>query len=523
VQTVTVVEPGDVRIGDDDRQAAIDALRRHTGAGRLTLDEFAELAGQVFAARTRGELDHVLDGLPGGLEPSPGPASAGATVAPVGEGRDRTAIQGADRDLPGERRRFVAIMCGARARGRWRAPPRVSAFAFWGHVTLDLRHALIEGPVVDVWAWAIMGGVDVVVPEGIPVELDGLVVMGGTSNRARTTAPVPRAPVVRVHARGLWGGVSVRTRPLRAAPGGGRSPAQVAVGPHGVDDEIETDDQVDDAIDGLAAAAEQGSWPPSLPSPPPAVPPWVRHPGHGARVDRSSRRHGAHPPAPGLGGLPLDLRDLLPRFLTEDRVSGHTSTASAGGPSAGPAASGAGTGTAAGATPRRLPGGTLTILVTDMVGSTALAEELGDRRWWEILQAHNVLVRDEVERHGGVEVKAQGDGFLVVFSSARQAILAAVAIQRAVARYRGDNPSHPVELRIGLHTGEMVEADGDVFGQNVIVAVRIADAASPGDVLVSGLTRDLTAAAGDLHFGPGEDVSLKGFSRPWRVHRVTWN
>jgi class 3 adenylate cyclase len=157
-----------------------------------------------------------------------------------------------------------------------------------------------------------------------------------------------------------------------------------------------------------------------------------------------------------------------------------------------------------------------------MVGSTELAERLGDTRWWEILQAHNALVRAQVKDHGGIEVKAQGDGFLVVFASARQAILAGVAVQQAAARHSAENPSQRIELRIGLHTGETVESDGDVFGQNVILAVRIADAAAPGDVLVSGLTHDLTAAAGDLRFSPGEEVSLKGFSVPWRVHRVAW-
>ena len=171
---------------------------------------------------------------------------------------------------------------------------------------------------------------------------------------------------------------------------------------------------------------------------------------------------------------------------------------------------------------RRVPAGTLTILVTDMVGSTRLAEELGDRTWWRILQAHAAVVRAEIERQGGIEVKALGDGFIVVFPSARRAILAAVGIQQALDRHRRESPAHPVELRIGLHTGDVVEADGDVFGQNVILAVRIADAAGPGEVLVSGLTHDLTVAAGDLPFGPGRDVALEGFSHPWRVHRLAW-
>ena len=170
----------------------------------------------------------------------------------------------------------------------------------------------------------------------------------------------------------------------------------------------------------------------------------------------------------------------------------------------------------------RIPSGTLTVLVTDIVGSTRLAEELGDRQWWRILRAHAAVVRSEIERGGGLEVKAQGDGFLAVFPSARRAILAAVGIQQALDRQRRLDPTHTVELRIGLHTGDVVEADGDVFGQNVILAVRIADAAGPGEVLVSGLTHDLTVAAGDLPFGPGRDVALEGFSHPWRVHRLAW-
>jgi class 3 adenylate cyclase len=232
--------------------------------------------------------------------------------------------------------------------------------------------------------------------------------------------------------------------------------------------------------------------------------------------ERAARTDGGRwsqpPQPPGPPGAPLDLRDFLPRFLTDERTgppdqrtNGQTASESA-----------------RPADDARLPRGTLTILVTDMVGSTELAEQLGDTRWWEILQVHNAFVRAQVENHGGIEVKAQGDGFLVVFASARQAILAAVAIQQAAARHSTENPSQRIELRIGLHTGETVESDGDVFGQNVILAVRIADAAAPGDVLVSGLTHDLTAAAGDLRFSPGEEVSLKGFSVPWRVHRVAW-
>jgi len=459
-----VVEPADVRIGDRDRQAAIDALSRHTGQGRLTLDEFSDLAGRVYAARTRGDLDDLLSELP-----SDEPRHVAPSAAPEQAQRQRS------------RRRFVAVMCGTRARGRWRAPRRVTGFAFWGHAKVDLRDAVIEEPVVDVTAWAIMGAVEVVVPDGIRVELDGMVLMGGSHNRVQSpsTEPLPDAPLVRVHARGLWGGVMARTGRRRSR----RAERRGALYGSFLDDHIE--DLRDSAREALRSL--HGPFPPP---PPMAFAPRTRHRARWASA------------FPGPGGPPLDVRE---------RTNGRVAPSPPAPPTA-PAADGS-----------RLPQGTLTILVTDMVGSTALAEELGDRRWWEILQAHNALVRAEVERHGGIEVKAQGDGFLVVFASAREAILAAVDVQQAAARHRAENPSHPIELRVGLHTGETVESDGDVFGQNVILAVRIADAAAPGDVLVSGLTHDLTAAGGDLRFGRGEEVPLKGFSVPCRVHRVAWS
>ena len=492
-----------MRIGDDDRQRVIDALSRHTGQGRLTLDEFAELAGRVYAARTRRDLDEVLAGLPDDVDVRP-PVAAGDTATGPTGGDGSVAPRVTAPVAP--RRRFVAIMGGAGARGRWRAPGRITAFAFWGSVRVDLRQAVIDERVVEVTAWAIMGSVDVVVPDGIPVDLDGMVLMGGSSDHTHRSkvAPLPHAPLIRVHARGLWGGVTARTGRRRSRSSGHK---------HGHRHNHDlVSGYLDGHIDDLRESARealrslQASLPPPPPPPPASAPP--RHRETAGRSDRDRWSQMPSPPAPP--GAPLDLRDLLPRFLTDERTAGPDPRTNGQAASAQPADDG------------RLPRGTLTILVTDMVGSTELAEQLGDTRWWEILQAHNALVRAQVENHGGIEVKAQGDGFLVVFASARQAILAAVAIQQAAARHSAENPPQRIELRIGLHTGETVESDGDVFGQNVILAVRIADAAAPGDVLVSGLTHDLTAAAGDLRFGPGEEVSLKGFSAPWRVHRVAW-
>ena len=149
------------------------------------------------------------------------------------------------------------------------------------------------------------------------------------------------------------------------------------------------------------------------------------------------------------------------------------------------------------------------MMVTDIVGSTGLAESLGDRRWITVLRHHNDLVRAQVARHGGTEVKAQGDGFLVVFPSARRAILAAIDVQRVVSSC-DEQPDAPLRLRVGLHTGEIVDMDGDVLGQNVIVAVRIAASARPGEIVVSGLTRDLTVSGGDITFDDGRRGRAQG-------------
>ena len=506
----------DIRIGDAERNQAIDMLRSHVGAGRLTLDEFADLAGQVFAARTYGELDDVGRNLPAGLvpepaSPAPGTVAPGATVRPPSPGAPR-------------RRRFVAVMCGAGARGRWRAAPRIWALAFWGGVHIDLREAEIESPFVEIRAWAIMGGVTVTVPPGVRADVHGLVVMGGTSDRTRPGEPLPGAPVVRVRARGLWGGVTARTKRTRAqrAAAAAARPADAAAAARRADP-ADSADLADPASDGAAAPAGEGTVDPAAAGragdPPGRRPDMLELPRRILddlaltlpRLDPPIEvaRPGSHPPPPG----PAAPAPPGPRRPPDLRAPGpplpHQPPASPGGGAAG--------------APGRAPSGTLTMMVTDIAGSTGLAERLGDRRWSEVLRGHDALVREQVADQGGTEVKAQGDGFLVVFPSARRAILAAIGVQRALGRHREDDLDGPLSVRIGLHTGEIVERDGDVFGQHVIVAARLADQAAPGEIVVSALTRDLTASGGDLTFGPGEEVRLKGLSQPWRIHRVLWS
>jgi class 3 adenylate cyclase len=167
------------------------------------------------------------------------------------------------------------------------------------------------------------------------------------------------------------------------------------------------------------------------------------------------------------------------------------------------------------------PDGTVTILFTDIEGSTALTERLGDQRAHEVLRAHNAVVREEVAAHGGFEVKSQGDGFMLAFHSARQALACAIAIQRALPSGRSGNLD-PVRVRIGLHTGEAIREADDFFGKAVILAARIAAQANGGEILASSLVKELTESRGEFAFADPREVALKGLSGTYRLFSVGW-
>ena len=153
------------------------------------------------------------------------------------------------------------------------------------------------------------------------------------------------------------------------------------------------------------------------------------------------------------------------------------------------------------------PDGTLTILFTDIESSTETAARLGDQRWLELLREHNEIVRRHVRATGGFEVKSLGDGFMVAFASARSALRCATAIRTSFAERTG---AEQLRVRIGLHTGEPLREGNDFFGTDVNVAARVAAAAEGGQILVSGLTRDLLGSGGGVIFGPARTVELKG-------------
>jgi class 3 adenylate cyclase len=168
------------------------------------------------------------------------------------------------------------------------------------------------------------------------------------------------------------------------------------------------------------------------------------------------------------------------------------------------------------------PDGTVTILFSDIEGSTTITERLGDQRWLGLLHTHNAIIREQLAAHAGFEVKSQGDGFMLAFQSARRALQCAIAIQQSLASYNNQHHEEPIRVRIGLHTGEAIKEADDFFGKNVILAARIAGEAQGGQILVSGLLKELTESSGQFTFDQGREIALKGLSGLQRVFQLSW-
>ena len=153
-----------------------------------------------------------------------------------------------------------------------------------------------------------------------------------------------------------------------------------------------------------------------------------------------------------------------------------------------------------------------TVLFTDIVGSTAAAERLGDRAWKRLLDTHHEDVRRLLESHRGREVKMTGDGFLATFDSPGRAIACALRIGVAARRLG-------IETRAGIHTGEVEFAGTDLRGVAVHLAARFMDSAGPGEVLVSATTREL-ASGGEVAFTDRGSHDFKGISGPRQLYEA---
>ncbi len=428
----------ELRVSEKERDEAASRLAKFCSEGRLTLEEFSERVEVVLAARTQSEMDRVLVDLPQG------------EVAPYAS------------PLPSSGW-LVGIMSSTRRQGRWRPKQKLRAISVMGHIDLDLRNAEIDSPEITINAWSIMGSVRITVPEGVPVHLTGVNIMGEKKQRVSDAPLVPGAPLIKVRAVPIMGSVEVRTRRTRPRLG-----AEVRSA-------IEA--RVRDRI---------ATWP--LPGPPP---PGMarRHSGRGApSIDARE--------ALALAGQILE--QLFPRAQGRDASTPPTDRV-------------------------QPPHGTVTIQFCDVSGFTEMTERLGDLECQRLLTTFFDIVREQVTAHRGYEVKCQADEAMVAFSGAGQAVRCAIDIQRALGRYNAEHADRPIRAHIGLHTGEAIQDGGDFLGRTVILASRITDEAAADEILVSSVLRELTAATGDLSFGDSRTVSLQGVSESQRLFPVLWS
>jgi class 3 adenylate cyclase len=174
------------------------------------------------------------------------------------------------------------------------------------------------------------------------------------------------------------------------------------------------------------------------------------------------------------------------------------------------------------ATPSQPSEGTVTILFIDMVGYSGMTEQFGDHGSREVLRDLHSTVRRLLGDHGGREVKVQGDGFMVAFGSVARALRCSVEMQREFTAYSQEHEERPIRVHIGIHTGEAMQEDDDFLGHTVVVASRLADAAQPGEVLVSSLSAQMVERIEEFHFVNYRQESLKGLTRPQQVATLLW-
>jgi hypothetical protein len=194
------------RASDAEREAIVARLHDAGAEGRLTIEELAERIDAAYAARTRAELEPLVADLPAatGSGVAAGPASAPSAASPA---RRMSSV-------------VLGVLGGGDRRGRWRVPARLTVVNVMGGADLDLREAVLDAPEVEITVWSLMGGSDILVPEGVHVELGGFALMGANDLRLEGDAPPPGAPVVRVKAWSLMGGTDVKTSRGRRRPHG---------------------------------------------------------------------------------------------------------------------------------------------------------------------------------------------------------------------------------------------------------------------------------------------------------------
>jgi len=164
----------------------------------------------------------------------------------------------------------------------------------------------------------------------------------------------------------------------------------------------------------------------------------------------------------------------------------------------------------------------VTVMFTDMVGSTDMTQARGDAAAQEVVRRHNSIVRGALAQFGGKEIKHTGDGIMASFGTAAAAVEASVAIQRQVHQHNNRLPAQSLHLRIGLNAGEPIEEEDDLFGATVQLAARVCAATNADQVLCTGVVKDLTVGKGAATFRSIGDKYLKGFKDAVPLHEVVW-
>lgn len=181
------------------------------GEGRITVTELEQRLDAVYAAKTLDELVPITADLPGARgvvgRREPGTLAHPDTPHDLVGGVPGSATS-------------IAIMSGTDRKGHWVVPPQHNSFAFWGGVNIDLRNARFAEQHTTITAVAIMGGIDVIVPDDVRLEVTGVGIMGGfdSNERGALATPAPNAPTVKVNGFAFWGGVTVKRRPRKEPP-----------------------------------------------------------------------------------------------------------------------------------------------------------------------------------------------------------------------------------------------------------------------------------------------------------------
>jgi adenylate cyclase len=164
--------------------------------------------------------------------------------------------------------------------------------------------------------------------------------------------------------------------------------------------------------------------------------------------------------------------------------------------------------------------GRVAILFSDIEDSTVLNDQLGDAQWVKVLASHNRLVEEAVRIHGGHIIKSQGDGFMIAFGTAAEAVRGALELRRAIDLGDRRLKKQPVRVRVGVHVGTAIEKNGDLFGRDVALAARVAAEAVGGEILTSDAVQNAVAGEAGFQLIEAQTVELKGLPGTHRLWAV---